>query len=588
MRTTLLRSATLLAACVACLAFSGCPSETAPFISSAAMTPVTITALDSIDGTYLGSGFSITAKNSAGTTSQFTAGSNPCTILVNSNDTYSFAVTSSGRAQDCHENIAVGTSPVSGTYFCEALGQSNFAVESPSIKSISYTKDADPTSAGAVYTEISEGSSIALPSLTAFKVITLSKASVVNTSWSGFAGIGLDHASTSYQHLSYSARSESYDSTTGYFTTTLLFLPTLSSVTFGSHSLDVVAYDRTNNRVERTISIVNPTPYTGGADIGGASFSDLKAEFGIYGTSNAVFSASPKGLKYSGSGSYEVLVGFKLLNGTTNVPIIGVKLYRSSNGGSSWSLAAAANYGTVSTGDNGTHYLYDMDSSLSLGVSYMYKVIAFTDDVHTKESAPTPAAAFLPVFTSSLVSPVNRETSFDTSSGSFVYSISDPSLWNSSLSGSYHFAFCIKNSTGFVYYGQFCYDLGTQTLYYYNSANNNFESITALGLTSAACIDFDSANGRITLKHALLNNAKTNALDSKAPVFSSGVTYYWDIFGEMIRQGTIGSSATMTSQYFEKDLADTANGTSAVSKSSADTYANGQDTLNGWFIFTAQ
>ncbi len=583
LRNTTARPAGLFLFILLSLLLSGCPSENQPAVS---LVPLRIYALDSVNGSLLSPGFVISVKGASGTSAQYTGGGNPFDIMVEPNDTYEIVVNSSGRAEDRHDSIVVGTSAISDNYICEELGNTSFAVESPKISSFTYTTDSDPTASNASYSEILNSASIDLAAVTGIKVISTSKAPVCYSSYGGGIWIALDRKATQWNHISTASNSSVYDASSGYYTNTALFEPGFGSVVSGSHYISLVAYDRTNNRAERTVYITDPSAYTGGADISGDHFSNLASTLSLYGTSASNFSADGiKGISSSLSASYRSLISFSFIDDSGSaVKLLGFKVYRSEDGGSTYSLVGRTNYSN--SGSSGTHSYYDYDSKLELGKSYMYRVTAFTDDVHENTSSPTPAVAFLAPFTASLVSPADGADGFDPSSGNFTYTISDVSNWSSGKCDSYYFAPLIRNINGSIaYYGEFIYLMSTGDLRY--RRGSSYLSVSTLGKSVSDCFAIDTASGTITLKPALFS-AGANLATGNAAIYYSGQSYCWDVFGYQFASGETGSVYTMRPQQFVKTVADSTNGTNAYSYSFAESPLSGNNTLNGSFTFEAK
>lgn len=580
----------LIATAAVLLLVAGCVQPTA---DTPKTTAISITAIDSVNGSKLVGPFAVTATKADGPSQSFTATTNPYTISVSSNATYDIAVTYSGRAQDKHEKVAVGTTALSQTYILQEHIYPTYPVVSPSITDIAYTTAADPTSASATWTELASGASIDISTITGLKVVTTSYASVDDTSWSGYFKVGLDQATTSFSGSSAIAQSESVDTAAGKIATTAIFGLGKMNVTSGTHTLSIVAYDRTNNRVQRDIAVTATQALTSGADISADKFSGLLAELRLYGVTRSYFSANPGAKALSpistGSVSYRAALTFQFVDtNSADVPILGFRVYRSTDGGSSYVLAGTVDYGTPSVGSkddkekNGTHTYYDADSSLTEGVSYTYKIEAFTDDIHTLTSSPAGATSFLPAFTSSLASPANKKASVDPATTNFTYTISNPSLWSSSLSDYYFFAPLIKHKDGnIVYYGEFFYRF-SDGLLAYRYGDSYYSVVADCGGVIDDYLTFDATTGTVTLKPALFC-AYTNCYSGAAPSYSSGLTYEWDIFGKTSGAlGTLGNPDYMTASWFQKS------GTNAISKSLADAPQNGQDTLNGWYSFIAK
>ena len=413
------------------------------------------------------------------------------------------------------------------------------------------------------------------------------------TSWSG-PGIvlGVDQLPGTFSSVAATATSSSYDLDTDLFSATALFENTTPSILPGSHILSVVIYDRSNNRVERNVTVKATAAATVGTDLSADFIQSLTADFRIYGVSREYFSkgASTDAMRTTATGpvSCRTQITFKVQDADTAgnaVPILGFKVERSSDNGSTWAVAGTTTYTTASTGSSGTHTFYDTDSFLNQDASYLYRVTAFTDDTHTLAATTGSDIKFLPAFTASLVGPTNKGTvSATAGTPDLSYTISDPSLWGSAVSSLYYFAPLIRDRSGnIVFYGEFlCNFAGTSdaTMLYFKYQSSYASVVGNFGGALSDYITFDPATGSVTLKSALFFDY-TNWATGTMPTYAAGVTYEWDIFGNCLDPNHLGGSQYMTASWFQK------NGTNAVSKSYADVYQNGQETLNGWFSFTA-
>lgn len=523
--------------------------------------------------------------------------SNPQPLWLAEGTTYTIKAKAPGRAQGTQEDVT-GASGLNVDLICQPLETSTFPAESPVFESFAYTTASDPSSATAPWTAIAAGSSIDFSTITFIRVVTSASTTIAATAWSG-EGIlmGIDDVPTFYTlgatafsaDASYS--SASWDSTVSYMTATSYFDCTGIDLTSGSHSLDFVVYDRSNNRTQKDISVLNSeAPNTSGTDISACAYVSLAANFKIYGTnldylfSISAGSESTGGLE-SGAIYYRSAVSFKFMTkktGGTDVPILGYKVYRSQDSGNTWKLIDTVNYGYLSTGASGVHTYYDIDSALSLGTDYRYKIVAFNDDTHSCESAATTAMHFLPAFTASLASPATKKTiDISTAYPDFTFTVSEPGLLDAGVSDYYYFAPVIRTKTGTIVYKARCiYVLATgDILFYYGSSAYSVAS--SLGLDPADYIAVDADTGRITLKAALFTDANLasymNSASYSAMTLQSGVTYEWDLFGTYT-----GTASTNVASYFYKS------GGGATSYSYADCYSNGQETLNGWFSFTVK
>ncbi len=274
--------------------------------------------------------------------------------------------------------------------------------------------------------------------------------------------------------------------------------------------------------------------------------------------------------------SYRAAITFKLLDGANNVAIRGFDVSRSTDG-ATWTKVGTVNYGTLSTGSNGVHTYFDTDSALETGVTYYYKIRAFTDSANYKESDVTAQAKLMAPFQANLSTPANQ-TSFDYNPASpattipeFKFTISNTDLWNATESDYFYFFLTIKEKSGdWKYIGRFRYRF-ISTPRFECKVGNAWYGLTSLGLAAGA-INYD--NGTITIKPAVLLNGYSNAATGAAIEFEEGVTYEWDIYGDLAVLGSSDHPA-----YFEKAY------TGGVSKSYADVYSTGANTINGAFEF---
>ncbi len=508
---------------------------------------------------------------------------NPQPLWLGAGTTYTVKASPTDRAQSSKENIT-GADGLSLTMICPTLDMSTFPAESPTISSIQYTTNANPLAADAVWTAIASGSAIDFSTLTYVKLVATGKSEMDETSWSGFGiNMGLDQVPSTFSGAAPDASisTSSYDSAAGTFTGTAYFDVSWADITGGDHTINFVIYDRANNRTERNIAVTNTDADTTGADISADYFQSLSADLRIYGVSRDYFkntkSTDSLASLATGSISYRAAITFKFQDAASNgnaVSILGFKVYRSANGGANWSLIGTENYGGLSTGSGGTHTYYDADSTLEEDVEYEYKIVAFTDDIHTKESAVMGPVAFLPAFTASLAGPANKTKSLDPAAlPDFTVQLSNPDLYDAAVADGVYFSPVIRKADGtHAYYGYFYYSIGSGKLYYWTGSSWAYYSAA----NTPNYITLDATTCIVSLKPAIFN-AQTNRSTGAALQLESGTTYYWDIFGDYE-----GSASSNVSAYFVKS------GANCVSRSYADVYQNGQQTLNGWFSFTVE
>lgn len=523
--------------------------------------------------------------------------SNPQPIWLAEDTTYTIKANAAGRAQSTREDV-VGTAGANIDLVCQPIETTSFPAESPIFESFWYTTAADPTASDAPWYAVASGSWIDFSKVTYLKVKVNASTTVAATAWSGGGVLlGIDDVPSFYTLGATALAADptystsSWDKTTTYLTAICYFDLTGINLTSGSHSLDFVMYDRSNNRTQRDIAVTNSEAAdASGADLSADVFVGLAVNYKIYGTNlDYLFSITPSPRSIGGLESgpiyYRSGVSFKMMTaaaGGANVPILGFKVYRSEDLGSTWKYLDTVNYGALSTGASGTHTYYDIDSALGLGTEYRYKVVAFTDDAHSKESAATNPMHFLPPFTASLATPTNKGT-VDISSSylDLGFTVSDAGLLDKAVSDYYYFAPVIREKTGAIVYKARCiYRFATDDLLFYYGSNA-YSVTNSLGLNPADYIAIDAATGTITLKAAFFtdpNLASYMNSATYAPLeLKSGVTYEWDLFGTYT-----GSASTNVASYFYKA------GSGVTSYSYADCYSNGQQTLNGWYAFTVK
>lgn len=580
---------------------AGCRQPTTPQEPSTEAR-LSITVLDSVNGSRLTGPYTITAIDRNGQVISLAADSNPAVIGLTKGRTYDITVTYAGRAQDRHERFYASDASMSDCYILQGLGNSSFAVESPVIESFAYTSSTDPTSSAAYWTEIEADAIMDFSAITGFKVVTTSKASVDDTSWSGSFLLGIDRSPSYFSGQPFCTSSEGFDAATEIFTTTGIFKYS-GNLTKGTHKLCLVGYDRTNNRVQRVVSVNSSVALQGGDSLVADFIVGLTPELSIYGVSRSLFSMAPGGNSSertpkaltalsTGSVSYQALLRFSVKDAdSTNgndVPIRGFRIYRSADGGSSFNLIGTKTYDSPWTGTSGVHVFYDADSTLAEGMDYSYRVTVFTDDEHSLTSSSTKALHFLPAFTVSLVSPSNKSSSIDASNlPDFSFRISTPGLFGPGLADYYYFAPVIRDKTGRMAFNAACaYDIADGDLFYLCQGpdfNWYYASIRDhLKLEPSDYIVVTPGSGLVTLKPAFFTDARLasniNYATYATLVLKTGVTYEWDLFGEYL-----GDASDNVASFFSEGRVE-----EGRSLSYADVYQSGQDSTNGWFSFTVK
>jgi len=537
--------------------------------------------LDSVNGSLINPGGTINVYSASAVLYSIPFTSNPQPIWLSPENVYTVKASPTGRAQSSIENVS-GANNLKLTMICQRLDQSTFPAESPTISSISYTTSSSPTDNSTVWTPIESGSIIDFSSVTYIKLVGSGRSEIDITSWAGFGILmGVDQVPSDFSGFAPdpSLCSYNYDATRDIFEGTAIFDIRGATIVSGEHIISFVIYDRANNRTERSLRVTNSKQLGTGADISSFYFQNLFADFRIYGTTREYFAKrqGTEGLDPLPTGpiSYRTAISFNFQSNSSSgdaVPILGFKVFRSEDLGFTWKQVGAVNYGYLFAG---SHTFYDTDSQLTTGVAYEYKIIVFTDDIHTKESSAIGPVWFLPPFTAALSEPANKSVTINQDNlPYFKFIISDARLWNRAISDYFYFSPVIRKADGpYAYVGYFYYNFKNDLLGYYD-VEDGWSYMSAE--VTATYLHFDSATGTVSIDPRLFA-AKTNYATGTDLQLESGVTYYWDIFGNYS-----GSSSTNVSPYFSKY------GTNCVSRSYADVYQNGQQTLNGWFSFTVQ
>jgi hypothetical protein len=340
--------------------------------------------------------------------------------------------------------------------------------------------------------------------------------------------------------------------------------------------------------------------------ISSLAFSNVTLELLAYGQSNNVFSvAKQKSLmktkalssaSTSPATSYFALFQFDL--GTSTSAILGFNVYRSPDG-SNFTQIGTENYGnpTSTYGLGSAFQYYDYDATLALGTTYYYKVQAFDSLGNLSSMSPVASATFQAPFTLSLISP-SSGTTVTSSTPTFTFSISNTALWSSTLSDYFNFSLYIKDKTGLpCYYGEFRYNFSMgiwQAPGAYSSSTGvaswtPASPISLGGITySSGSISVDLSNSSVKNNNDRYRNAYT--VDTGGALgtfpFVQGTTYEWDVFGDWWggSYDDLGASDAMDSAYFVKTTSSSSGTGYGVSY--ANTYLNGEGSLNGSFSFS--
>lgn len=562
---------------------------TVDIIKAAGQTvPLTLQVVESVNGTKLGDvGYSVLNSSGDSLTTGTTDENGVATIDLAPNQ-YVTVVTSKNGYATCTSQMV----------WIDALGNSSMIAVNQKLGMT--TKPAGPTMISGLYlsrqdnlldmTSIDPTDSNFILSLNGKTYLILkfvSQNSIEATAWSGFgAKLGIDKIPTTFDGIDGALLSTQKTTEYSGFNYISYYLFDLSDmeITPGQHSMTVVAYDVANNRLQSTVPFrLAPPTFTGATIPSTAAFSNISVDIRAYPLSRGYFGKKNDVTinalsQYKGNDiSYRAAVSFKLLDGTNNVAIRGFDVFRSTNG-TNFTKVGTVNYGALSTGSSGTHTYYDTDSALEAGTTYYYKIRAFTDSANYKESDGTARAKLMAPFQANLTAPLNQ-TSFDynptspnTSIPDFVFTISNTDLWSSAESDYFYFFLTIKEKSGDLkYIGRFRYNFA-QSRFDCKVGNTSWFKLTSLGLDPG---DINYSNGNITIKPAVLLEGLSNAATGAAIEFEEGVTYEWDIRGDL----KVLNKSSNHPAYFEKAY------TGGVSRSYADVYSTGANTINGAFEF---
>jgi hypothetical protein len=592
-----------------CLALStSCTTATSSSGGSSSSTEIAAVVLDSVGGSTI-SGATVAVTDSSGNSiGTFTTGSDGEVSLTSSltaGSTYSLTASMSGRASsEMLDYVATAGTTVSLYCFKKAI--TSVASTPPILVSLEYSSDS-----GSSWSALSAGLSLAAGF--EIRASVAGVAAVEATSWSGF-GVKLDLDSmpttdNGYEASSYEQKSvedtDSSSATYGKFLTTAIFNLSSYSFTSGSHSLELVAYDCANNRVEKRVAFTISTTNSSGGSLSNASFSSPGLYMLSYGKSSSSFAFTRKTLgkaltTSSSSSSYYSELSFYLTNGQSYASILGFDVYRSSDG-SSYSKIATVNYGELYTNSSygSAFYYLDRDSSLELGTTYYYKVKAFSSDSYYSSFSPVLSASFVAPFKDYLASPSDG-TSIS-SSPTFTFTISNTDLWSSDAADYFYFSLLVRDMAGNVaFYGEYRYDFAADKFeapksYYGSSSSYAGAAYWSGGYKAVSGISYSS--GVISIAQAAYTSSYVDTyLQSTGLSLSSGTTYEWDVYGDWpygTYYGDVGTSSAMESAFFEKDgtvasSSSSPGGSSGTAKglSFANTYAGGAASSNGSFEFS--
>ncbi len=449
----------------------------------------------------------------------------------------------------------------SANLYCFNLGMTSFPASAPKITAISTSSDA------ATWTPVGTNFETLVSNIKYLKVTAIGTAGISPTAWSGFGmGINVDAAAWSNAMLSPVAEVENSVPVVvdgqPYYQSTYIFQVAFNNLTAaGQHTIDVVVYDVANNRAEQKlyVTVTNPVTVPADPDISALQPTSVFNVLNTYGITREIFAVTP--IDNNGV-FYLPLVQFSVLSGTTAPGIRGVELYRSTDG-TNFTKVSTTHYSSLNKGSSGIYSVYDADPSLKEGVTYYYKVRAFTANTTTNggyslDSAAIPSQ-FMPPFTTPLVSPAMSAVT-TTRAPKFTFGITNPVLWDPAVSDYFYFYLYIKDKVGSGIFGQ---------AYRYNFASLKFEKASGsswIDATADCAISTDKTQVSIQFPNA------TTLLP--------GNTYEWSIFG------TKGSASYTTSDsaYFLHYVPGT--NTQGRARSYGSVYEKSYGAVNGFFTLT--
>ena len=203
--------------------------------------------------------------------------------------------------------------------------------------------------------------------------------------------------------------------------------------------------------------------------------------------------------------------------------------------------------------------------------------------------SPVAGATFMNPFTVSLTSPLNNATTITGTSRSFSFTLSDSTLWSSSRSDYFYFSLYIKNKTGVpCYYGEFRYNFSTSSWQAPGSYSASTGTSSWTRATAVSGVSYSSGVISVDLLNSTVSNNNDSYVVSAYGSLDllSGATYEWDIYGDWwgTSYGDLGTSSAMDPGFFVKTT--TSSSGTGYGVSYANTYANGEGSLNGAFSFS--
>ncbi len=445
-----------------------------------------------------------------------------------------------GRASSALENVIRTKYSDRLSFICPRHIEPDVPAEAPRVLSMAWTTDQvawdDLGRADIEWNEFEEGDLLDIAAISFVKVEMSSVSETDDTA--AFLGTGpklqFDGVPALFSGM-YPIQVDSEAEGEGRFHATALFSLRNTDIVDGSHSVTFTAYDRANNRVRRDVRFSSRSGQAvAGATLKGrCAIVDFNIEATVWGTAVGLLGADPRPRSIQpgerGPTSAWVALNFRVEDLTTNLPepLFGFHVYRSEDAGASFIYLGTGHFGEIS--DSAGSYM-DTDSSLEIGKGYVYKVVAFTEAGAANEiSAISAPVMLLPSFTMDLASPADGAHLQGGRAPTLKFRISEPGLWNPSVSDSFVFNPVIWEKDGWVKYdAMFKYDLAHRILYLYDRGADDWRAF-ATGDDVRKFLEFDSARGIVTLGPGIfVDECNTFRWDF---MLQSGVAYEWNILG---------------------------------------------------------
>jgi hypothetical protein len=445
-----------------------------------------------------------------------------------------------GRGSSALENVIRTKYSDRLSFICPRHIKPEIPAEAPRVLSMAWTTDQvaldDLGRTDIEWNEMYEGDLLDIAAISFVKVEMSSVSETDDTA--EFMGTGpklqFDGAPVVFSGM-YPIRVDSEPDGEGRYHTTALFSLRNTDIVDGRHSVTFTAYDSANNRVRRDVRFISASgqPVPGAILKGRCAIVDFSIEATVWGTAVGLLGADPRPRSIQpgerGPTSAWVSLNFRVEDLTTNQPepFFGFHIYRSDDAGASFTYLGTEHFEAIS--ERTGNYM-DTDSRLEIGKGYVYKVVAFTEAGAANEiSAISAPVMLLPSFTMDLASPADGAHLAGGRAPTLKFRISEPGLWNPSVSDSFVFNPVIWEKDGWVKYdAMFKYDLVHRVLYLYDRSADDWRAF-ASGDDVRKFLEFDSDRGIVTLGPGIFVDECNTFIGDF--ILQSGVAYEWNILG---------------------------------------------------------